>query len=150
MFNFLQELVFWQWFCLAAILLIIEMLTGTGVLLWFSISAAMMGCVVFLIPGLSWMVQVFAFAVIAVLTAISWKLYLKRNPIKTDKPALNRRGEQYINRVFTLDAPIINGMGHIHVDDTVWRVQCVDLPRGARVVVTGVDGVVLKAKPMHG
>lgn len=150
MLNFLQELVFWHWFCLAAILLIIEMLVGTGFLLWFSISAAIIGCLVFVIPGLTWMVQVFAFAVIAVLSAISWKLYLKRNPIKTDKPTLNRRGEQYINRVFTLDAPIVNGMGHIHVDDTVWRVHCVDLPSGARVIVTGVDGVVLKAKPMHG
>jgi membrane protein implicated in regulation of membrane protease activity len=55
---------------------------------------------------------------------------------------LNRRGQQYTGRIFTLDHPIVNGVGKIDVDDSTWRVKGPDLEAGTRVRVVGVDGVV--------
>jgi len=50
-------------------------------------------------------------------------------------------------RVFTLDAPIVNGIGKLNIGDTTWKVVGEDLPAQARVRVTGVDGTVLTVEP---
>jgi len=71
------------------------------------------------------------------------RAWLRRRPIETDHPTLNRRGEQYVGRRFTLDEPIVNGVGKLRVDDTTWKIMGDDLPAGSQVTVTGVDGTVL-------
>ena len=69
-----------------------------------------------------------------------------RHPTETDQPRLNRRGEQYIGRTFTLDEPIVNGLGKIRVDDSTWKIEGGDCAAGTRITVVGVDGVVLKVE----
>jgi len=71
---------------------------------------------------------------------------IKRYPIRTDEPRLNRRGEQYIGRVFTLEEPIVNRHGKIRVDDSTWKIEGDDCRPGTNVRVVGVDGVVLKVE----
>jgi membrane protein implicated in regulation of membrane protease activity len=39
---------------------------------------------------------------------------------------------------------VIDGRGHLHVDDTMWRIIGPDLPEGAKVTVTDVEGVMLR------
>jgi hypothetical protein len=72
--------------------------------------------------------------------------YLRHHPVHTDRPTLNRRGEQYVGRVLTLQVPIVNGTGKVRVDDTTWKVEGEDCASGSRVVVTGVDGAVLRVR----
>ncbi len=60
-----------------------------------------------------------------------------------DRPALNRRGEALVGRVFTLEEPIRDGAGRVRVDDSSWRVQGPDLPSGASMRVVRVDGATL-------
>ncbi|TFG86238.1 MAG: NfeD family protein, partial [Hyphomicrobiales bacterium] len=97
-----------------------------------------------------WQWQVLLFAVLAVVSLVAWRDYQRRHPSPTDEPALNRRGEQYIGRVFTLDEAIVNGTGKIRVDDTTWKVSGGDQPHGATVRVTGVAGTVLTVEPAPG
>lgn len=146
MLNFLEHLVFWHWLLLAAILLIFELVTGSGFLFWLGISAAIIGVFLWIFPDLTWTTQLLGFALLGLMTAIVWRLYLKRHPIGTDRPLLNKRSEQYIGRIFTLDSPVVNGLGKIRVDDSTWRVRCQDLPSGTRIRITGVDGVILIAE----
>jgi len=96
-----------------------------------------------IMPGMGWEWQILAFAVLSVASIVVGRMYLKRNPIKTDQPMLNRRGEQYVGRTFTLDENIVNGVGKIRVDDTIWKVNGPDCEAGANVKVTGVNGMVL-------
>ena len=56
---------------------------------------------------------------------------------------MNRRGEQYIGRNFTLEHPIVNGVGKIQVDDSIWKIRGEDCAVGTRVRVTGVDGTIM-------
>lgn len=139
---------FWHWLAFAAIFLILEVITGSGFLLWIGISAAVVSGILFFIPEINLMTQMLGFAFLSFMTAMGWWLYFKRNPIRTDKPTLNKRGHQYVGRVFTLESPVVNGLGKIHVDDTSWRIRCVDLPAGRHIRVTGVDGVILLAEPV--
>ena len=52
--------------------------------------------------------------------------------------------------MFTVEKPIIDGVGAISVDDTVWRVRGDDVSAGSRVKVTRVDGVTIYVERVMG
>lgn len=141
-----MELIFWHWWIASVLLIVIEIVApGTAYFLWLGIAAGVTGLVTWLLPALGWEWQVALFSVLAVTTILAWRRYAKNRPATvTDEPRLNRRGEQYIGRVFTLGEPIVNGYGKLRVDDTTWKVQGADLPVGSRVRVVGVDSTILK------
>ena len=135
---------YWHWWILAGILLLIEMLAPSFFFLWLAIAAAVTGLVMLGVPGLDWEYQMMIFSGLSVFSIALFRRYQRRNPETTDQPTLNRRGEQYIGRTFTLDEPIVNRDGSLRVDDSTWRIAGDDLPAGTRVTVTGVNGVVLQ------
>ena len=145
--DWLADLGYWHWFVLGLLLVILEMFSPAAYFLWLGIGAGLTGVLLLAWPGLGWPVQLLAFALLAVLSVALGRRYLTRHPIKTDAPTLNRRGEQYVGRVFTLQEPIVNGLGKIRVDDSTWKISGADCPSGTRVKVTGVDGVVLEVEP---
>jgi membrane protein implicated in regulation of membrane protease activity len=140
------EFSFWYWWVLGLILLILEVFAPGAFFLWMGISAGVVGVIAWLVPSLSIEWQMLIFTVIAIASVVGWRAYLRKNPVETDQPSLNRRGEQYVGRVFTLDAPIVNGVGKIRVDDTMWRIEGTDCEAGGKVRVVGVDGVNLKVE----
>jgi membrane protein implicated in regulation of membrane protease activity len=145
--GWLEGINHWHWFALGVVLVILEMFSPAAYFLWLGIGAGLTGFLLLLWPELGWPQQLLAFAILAVLSVGLGRRYLKLHPIKTDKPTLNRRGEQYVGRVFTLEEPIVNGLGKIRVDDSTWKISGDDCAAGARVKVTGVDGVVLEVEP---
>lgn len=138
---------FWHWLVLALVFVAVEPFVPGTFFLWMGISAGLVGLLLWLAPGLSFELQVLAFAILSVVAIVLSRRYLARHPIETDEPLLNRRAEQYVGRVFTLREPILNGRGRLRVDDTVWRVEGEDCEAGARVEVTGVSGTVLRVAP---
>lgn len=140
--EWVQNLVFWHWWILAGILLIIELTAPVFFFLWLGIAAAVTGLLMLVFPGMAIEYQLVLFAVLCIVAIVAWRKYRETRPVVSDQPNLNRRGQQYSGRIFTLDQPIENGEGKITVDDSTWRVKGPDLPAGARVRVSGVDGVV--------
>ena len=59
---------------------------------------------------------------------------------------LNRRAEQCVGRLYTLEEPIVNGRGRVKVDGVFWKIEGDDLEAGNRVKVVGADGVILKVE----
>ena len=59
------------------------------------------------------------------------------------------RDSQYVGRVFTLEAPVVNGYGKIRVDDSTWKVAVnQDCPAGAKLRIVDADvRVVYAARP---
>ena len=137
---------FWHWWVAAIGLIVVETLAPGAIFLWLGVSAAVVGAILLAAPELSWEYQLLIFAVLSVGSVIGWRAYHKHHPTETDLPNLNRRGEQYVGRLITLDDPIVNRVGKIRLDDTSWKVAGQDLPAGARVRVVGVDGVVLQVE----
>jgi membrane protein implicated in regulation of membrane protease activity len=140
---FLQQVEFWHWWVLGVVLLILEVFAPGAFFLWLALAAGIVGLVVMMIPAMAWEAQLLLFALLSVASFLVGRLWLRRHPIETDLPTLNRRGEQYVGRVFTLDEAVVNGTGKIRVDDTTWKIRGDDCAAGARVRVTGVDGTVL-------
>lgn len=140
------QLDFWHWWILAAALIILEVFAPGAFFLWLGIAAAIVGAVVYLMPEMSWEYQVLIFSVLSVISIIVWRKYFRQRPADTDQPALNRRGEQYIGRIFTLEEPIHDGIGKIRVDDSTWKIRGDNCVVGTQVEVTGVDGTILEVK----
>jgi membrane protein implicated in regulation of membrane protease activity len=136
------ELVFWNWWVLALILLVVELLAPGFFFLWMAASGFVTGCLLLLMPAIDTQLQVSIFSVLSVVAIIAWKLYGKKHPIATDHPLLNKRGEQYIGRVFSLYKPIENGEGKIKVDDSIWKVHGADCDINTKVKVIAVRGTV--------
>ena len=111
MTAFLQQVEFWHWWVLGVVLLILEVFAPGAFFLWLALAAGIVGLVVMMIPAMAWEAQLLLFALLSVASFLLGRLWLRRHPIETDLPTLNRRGEQYVGRVFTLEEPVVNGNG---------------------------------------
>ena len=145
--TMLEEIVFWNWWVFALVLIIVEVLVAGTFFLWMGISAGIVGLVLYLFPGLDWQVQLSLFAVFSVISIIVSRLWLAKHARAEPPSTLNRRGSQYVGRPFTLSEPIVNGIGRLNVDDTIWRISGPDMESGSQVIVEGLEGTILLVKP---
>lgn len=127
---------------MALILLVVELLAPGFFFLWMAASGFATGCLLLLIPAMGIDLQILIFSVLSVAAITAWKLYGKKHPITTDHPLLNKRGAQYIGRVFSLYKPIENGEGKIKADDSIWKVHGDDCDINTKVKVIAVRGTV--------
>jgi inner membrane protein len=133
----------WTWLTLGAALLAIEVIiSGTIVLWWLGLSAILVG-LIGLVIDLAWQLELIAFALLTLVSALAWWSLGGRAKASVDRSFLNRRTEAFIGRVFTVETAITNGRGTVRIDDTVWRVSGPDCPAGSRVKVARVDGPLL-------
>lgn len=139
----LEQLEFWHWWIIATVLIIVEVFAPGAIFMWMGVAAGVVGFGLLLLPDTGWEMQFLVFAVISVGSVFAWRRYARRNPVESDHPNLNLRGQQYVGRQFTLAEAIVNGSGVLNVDDTRWKIRGEDLPAGAQVTVTGVEGTVL-------
>jgi membrane protein implicated in regulation of membrane protease activity len=140
-----SQFTHWHWWTLALILLVLEVFVPGTFFLWMGISAMFTGLLA-LVFSISWEVQFLLFAILSIVSVSLGRAYIKKRPIESDQPNLNRRGAQYVGRTFTLSEPIVHGYGKIRVDDSSWKIEGNDTPAGSQVKVVGVDGVVLKVE----
>ena len=144
--GFLAGLQFWHWLILAAVLAGIEALAPGMFFIWFGLAAGVVGLVTLVVPSLGWEVETGLFVVLAVVSVFIGRSFVRRNPRASADPSLNRRGERYVGRKFTVETPIVNGRGAIKVDDGVWRAAGPDMPAGRQVKVVGCDGSILRVE----
>ena len=142
MTEWLDHIVFWHWWILAGLLLILELTAPAFFFLWLGIAAAAVGMILLVFPGIPIETQLVLFGIASIFAVLAWRKYRESRPRKTDQPNLNRRGHQYIGRTFSLDEPIVNGVGKVTVDDSTWKIKGPDMPAGTHIRVTGVDGTI--------
>ena len=130
---------FWGWFIIGILLAVIEIVAPSSFFLWMGIAAIIVGGIAFFVPDLIWPIQLSLFALFSIITVLLGRRVFRPSKQASDHPTLNRRGEQYIGRHFTLEAPIVNGIGWVRVGDSRWRVLGEDVPAGTIVEVTGID-----------
>ena len=144
-----EQLDFWHWWVIGIILIILELFAPGAFFLWMGIAAGLVGLVLVVVPEMTWQYQFIVFAVVSVVSIVVWRNYLKKHPTETDRPTLNMRGEQYVGRTFTLTEPVVNGVGKIKVDDTMWKIEGADCDIGTKVKVVKTDGAVLKVEEVN-
>lgn len=141
MATFTFELASWHWLTLGVLCLALELFAPTTFLLWPALAAIATGILVWIIPAISWQMQLALFAVLAIIATLLGRHFFKnRGAENSTHPTLNRRAEAVTGRIFTLSAPIENGVGSAVIDNTHWRLIGPDLPAGTKLQVTGTEG----------
>ena len=147
MMPFIASLGPWKWIILGAILLGLELAAPGAFMMWLGLSAILVGVLSFLWTDLTWQWQGVAFAVFAVASIPLWRRFAHNVEPPEERPFLNRRADAMVGQTFTLDKPIIDGVGTIRVGDTIWRVNGPDSGAGSRVRIARVDGANLVVEP---
>ena len=145
--GWIDQIEFWHWLIAAVVLITLEMVVMPAVFfLWMGISAGVVGLLMMGLPQLPFMAQIIIFTVIAVVSLAIQRGLISLWRVPFQITLVNHRGEQYIGRVFTLEEAIVNGVGKIKVDDSIWKVMGEDMAEGEKVKVSGVDGTVFKVE----
>jgi membrane protein implicated in regulation of membrane protease activity len=139
-------LLFWHWWVAGLLLMALEAFFPGAFFLWIGLAALLTGLALWIIPGLSLLLQVLLFALLAIGSVVLVRRLRVRRTESPGEARLNERARLYEGRSFTLDAPIVDGVGHVRVDDGQWRVIGPDLPSGSRVRVLAVEGATLKVE----
>lgn len=140
--------VHYLWWILALLLIGGEVLLPGYFMLWIGLAAAVMGVLLWLVPGMSLLVQAIVFAALAIAACVLYARKL-RGRIERSEPGserLNRRAEQMIGQRYVLTEAIVNGRGKAGVGDGQWLVAGPELPAGATVEVVAVSGTTLQVR----
>lgn len=132
----------WLWFALAVALFVLETIVPGVHFLWFGLAAGITGGIALVAP-MAWPWQIVMFSALSFATVFMVRRSGYGDNAKSDEPSLNVRGAQYIGRTVTVEEAIRNGRGKVRVGDTIWAAEGEDAPTGAKVEVTGVNGIVL-------
>lgn len=143
---FFQNLGEWNWLILGAGLIGLEILVPGVFLIWFGLSALIVGSVALGID-ISWQWQLILFAVLSLIAVILSRRFFKNTENESDKPFLNQRAEQNIGRSFVLTQAILHGHGRVQIADSTWAVEGEDCSEGTMVKVIGVEGTTLMVEP---
>ena len=145
--GFLTTHPFWSWMGLAAILLALEMVTGSGYLLWPSASAAVTALLTGL--GLTLPELIGLFAGLTIVSTLVAHRYLP-SPFRPKGPDINDPALRIVGRGGHAAGPFMAGRGRALVDGKEWAAELEgggDLPAGAAVTVTAMAiGARLKVK----
>jgi inner membrane protein len=139
MIDYLITLGAWNWLILGAVFLTLELAAPCAFMLWLGLAALAVGLISFAVDW-SWQAQLFAFAVLSLALIPVWRRYAPKVERPSEAPLLNRRAESYIGRTFTLENPIVDGIGRVRIDDTIWRVSGPDSPAGSQVRIVRAQG----------
>jgi hypothetical protein len=127
----------WNWLILGFVLIGLEMMAPGIFLFWLGLSALLVGGLS-MVTEPSWQAQMLAFALFAVSAVPLWRHFARTN--SESAPFLNRRTDALVGREFTLEKPIVDGVGTVRIDDTIWRISGPDIAAGSRIRIVQADG----------
>lgn len=138
---------FWVWAALAAALLAIEVITGTGWLLWAAASAAVTAVIVVLVaPTVP--TALLIFAVLTAASSLTARRFLPRTPI-FDAGDINDNIGRLVGHRGSAVKAFSGRAGRVSIDGKEWAAELADeesLEAGASIEVVGVDGSRLRVR----
>ncbi|KAF3984330.1 MAG: NfeD family protein [Methylococcales symbiont of Hymedesmia sp. n. MRB-2018] len=140
------DIVFWYWWVFAIFMLGTEVMAPGFFFLWLSVAGFVVGLELFLIPSTSVEIQLLLFSTLSIVSIYSWRRYGKTYRSESDQPLLNKRGVQYIGRIFSVSQAIENGRGKVKIGDSIWTVEGDDCAVDTKVEVVDIDGTIFTVK----
>lgn len=132
---------FWSWLAVGAVFLIVEVMTGSGWLLWPAGSAAAVGLISLAAPNLGGGWELVLFAAATVISTIAGRRWLRGAP--HGGPNINDAGGRLIGHRGETSHAFEAGLGRVFVDGKEWSAE-LDAPdalaTGAKVEVIAVLG----------
>lgn len=151
MFDILENISPWWWVALAFAIGALEMLTGTAVLIWISLSALIMAGMLALVQGVSGEAQITAFAVLSiVLTFLGRWAVARFGDGGAENATLNQRSNHLIGRaakVIEFDADTLTGA--VEIEGMRWRANWISgttSKAGDSVHISDANGMILSVE----
>ncbi|MDB5431480.1 MAG: hypothetical protein JWP35_2596 [Caulobacter sp.] len=136
---------FWGWLALGAILLAVELHTGSGWLLWPAACAAAVALLVAFVP-MSGPVAVLIFAGLTIVSTIISRRMMKPVPDRSD---INDPLVRLVGHHGMAVSAFVNGAGRVFVDGKEWAAETesgLAPDPQQKVEVTGVKGAILRIR----
>jgi membrane protein implicated in regulation of membrane protease activity len=151
MIEFLNGLEYWHWLAFGAALIALEIFVPSAIFLWPGIAGIVVGVLTLAAPGISGAVKLLVWAVLSLVMAAGWQIHRKNTKSEIPASTINRRGEQYVGRHFTLATAMNNGTGELYVDDTRWKIVADhDIAAGKKVKVVAMEGTSFRVEEFTG
>jgi len=138
--------LYWGWFSLAAVLIIVEVVSPTFFFLWPGMAAICVGILAMVAPEMGFTARLAIFAVLTAAFAIGWRYYLKRYPAQSRDSDLNQRGVQLIGQTGIVLEAIVNGRGRVRIGDSTWIAEGPDCPEHTPVTVESAKSTILQVR----
>lgn len=146
MIDFSQiDLTSWHWSIIGLVLLIIELFFPGAFFIWIGFSALITAALTYVL-GLTFASQAICFMIACILCVTIGARIYKKLKVSKEASILNRKSDQMVGLVFTLNEPIINGSGHVQIGGSYWRIIGQDLPTGTEVRIEKIEGNSLVVK----
>ena len=134
------------WAALTLALFAAEAMAPGAFMLWLGFAAKAVLLAVLLVPGIPLLLQVGAFVVLSFVSIQVYRRWFRSREPLSDRPDLNRRTAALVGQVVPLHDAIVGGRGRVQIADAFWTVAGPDLPAGARVRITGAEGMQLQVE----
>jgi len=144
--DWLLQHPFALWMAIGAVLLAVEVATGSGWLLWPAASAAVMGLVA-LVWQFDQNMQWVIFAVLTIVTTLAGRHFFPRVGAGGD---INDTRSRLAGLDGVAAGDFQDGRGRVFVDGKEWAAQQqggASLESGMKVIVVGVQGAYLTVRP---
>jgi membrane protein implicated in regulation of membrane protease activity len=131
----------WVWLAIGAIFLTIEVLTGSGWLLWPAGSAALVAVVCVVAPQFGGLPDMALFTACTVVSTFVGRRWLRNQP--QPGPDVNDPGARLLGHRGEASHAFDGGLGRVFIDGKEWSAEldgADTLPAGARVEVIAVLG----------
>lgn len=143
-----------NWFTLGICLIILEMLLPGIFLMWFGVSALIVGFITLIIT-MSINAELVLFAITSICSVILVIIIMRKQSPNTQATVthnLNQiRGSEFIGMQFTLDSNVQNQQGKLNIGDTVWLLKGPDAVAGTDITITNVENnaLIFKINTQH-
>ena len=137
---------FWVWAALGAALLAVEILSGSGWLLWAAAAAAVVGFATLF--GISLPAALLLYAALTIVSTLAARRYLPRS-VNGSGADINDNIGRLVGHRGEAVAAFENRSGRVFIDGKEWAAELDEgdrLKAGARVEVVGVSGARLKVR----
>lgn len=142
------QLGLWNWFIIAAVFGVLEVMVPGYFMIWYGLAAVFVGATALMVD-ISWQMQLVLYAVIGMGLLVASLRFAGSRTGESDRPMLNKRGKSHVGKVYELAEATSNGRGSVKIGDSVWSVQLEnreDLSKGDPVLITDVIGTRLIGK----
>lgn len=138
----------WGWLAIGMALAVAEMAIPGVFLIWLAAAAIITGLLSWLVP-IGVPLQIVIFAALAIVSVFIGRRYLRSNPVDAADPLMNDRGARLIGESAVVTEAITPGStGRVKQGDSEWLAKGPEAAPGARMRITGHDGVVLIVEHM--
>ncbi|VAW84694.1 hypothetical protein MNBD_GAMMA16-1994 [hydrothermal vent metagenome] len=136
----------WHWWALTLAFVVCVAVLRGSIWMAMTISSAIIGAISWNDRAMGNLYQLGIFATVTIVSVLLIDLVTggKSKAIAPEEKREKQnhpRGELYMNKVFKLDSPIVNGVGTLAIDGVIWKIRGEDTLAGEEIRIVTVDGI---------